>query len=58
MYLRNAWIAPATLAEREANKTPERGICPPTFDGFERLAALSKGADFKISKGACYASNS
>lgn len=30
------------MAEREANKKPEREIRPPTSSGFERLATLLK----------------
>ena len=44
LYLYLLQIAP-DMAEREANKRPARGICPPTSYGFERLAAISKMAN-------------
>lgn len=37
------------MAEREANTTPAREICPPTVAGFERLAAIAMMASIKRS---------
>lgn len=39
------------MAGRAANIKPVMGICPPTFDGFERPATLSKGVNSIYRKG-------
>lgn len=39
------------MTGRAANTTPEMGICPPTFDGFERPVTPLKRGKSKYSKG-------
>lgn len=45
-YVQNSWF----MTGRVANTIPAMGICPPTFDGFERPVALSKGVNQNIRK--------
>ncbi|HDI1197377.1 TPA: transcriptional regulator, partial [Salmonella enterica] len=39
------------MTGRAANTIPAMGICPPTFDGFERPVTLTQGVKSKYSKG-------